>query len=755
MPKTQTMAFSGTLSSLTKWSARGLVIAGALLAATSGALAATTSGLDARPSNTTCLAGPKPVSGGVQLKQVWPELGAVVPFAIRNAPDNSAFYVVSRQGQMYRFNPGHTPVLVLDLSSEVGLNNQSNAYTDPPIGSENWGLVSFAFDPNFATNGRVFVLYNGRKASDPYTISQVARYTLKADRSAFDPASRLQIISQPQPSGYLHHFGDLAFGPDGDLYVGSGDGTLNGPEFVASVPAQDLSDLRGKILRLDVRNGTSAAPYAIPADNPWKNVAGARPEIYALGVRNPWRFSFDAVTGDLWLGDVGEAEWEEVDVVPKGANLGWNAWEANQCRSDYAGPGTCASLGATAPAISIAHNGKYMSVTGGIVYRGSAISDLYGKYIFALYGPQELYSVTKTGTQYTSKKLLDTTGGLTDFFTDSNGEIYGLDPWAGKIFELVPGDNGNGTEIPQLLSETGCVRPYNHAVAKVSLIPYSVNSPLWSDGAGKKRWAALPNGKTIDVLDDGDFSFPVGSVLMKNFMFKGKPFETRLLKRHDDGTWAGYTYQWNSAGTDATLVPSDGLTIQVRTNQGALINWKLPSRGECLLCHTAAANYALGPEIAQLNGNFHYNETGRTANQVTTWDAIGMFSEPLSAPVSALPALADYNDASLPTTPRARAYLHANCSFCHRPENITRATMDLRFETPVHDMNVCGIKPNIGDLGIADAQLLYPQHPELSIIPVRMRARGDNQMPPLGTVLAHFRGYTVVENWIRRKDVCQ
>ena len=258
-----------------------------------------TPGLDARPSNTTCLAGAAPGDGPVELARVWPEFGNISVFDARLAPGTTdEFYVIARAGLMYKYTPGSAPLSVLNVTALVGVNNGSNAYLRPGDegftgwGSENWGLVGIALHPNFQQNGWVFLAINGRASGADYTTSSVVRYTMNADRTGVVANSKLLIISQPQPDGYLHHFGQLAFGPDGFLYVGSGDGTLNGSTYFPHVPAQKLSDLRGKILRLNVNNSTAAQPYTIPAGN----LSGGLPEIYAFGVRNPWRFSFDART---------------------------------------------------------------------------------------------------------------------------------------------------------------------------------------------------------------------------------------------------------------------------------------------------------------------------------------------------------------------------------------------------------------------------------------------------------------------------
>lgn len=737
------------------WAA-GLVLAAIAMAAAPGW--AQVSGLDMRPANGTCLAGAAP-SRAVQVQQVWPELSSVSPFDVRLTPDKSEFYAIARQGKVYRFTPGSAPTLVLDIASRVGVNNQDNAYADPPQGSENWGLVSLAFHPDFQQNGWMFVLYNGRQANDPYTTSSVARYTLKPDRSAFDGASGLVIIQQAQPNGNLHHFGHLAFGPDGYLYVGSGDGSVSGPSEFPKIRAQHLDDLRGKIMRLDVNNSSPQAPYAIPTDNPFNGVAGAKWEVFARGFRNPWRFSFDSATGELWVGDVGQGDIEEVSIVPPGGNMGWNVFEGTLCHTDFPGPGTCATIPTVPPVAEISHGGEFqyrtfMSVTGGFVYRGSALPSLFGKYVFALYGPNTVYTVSRENNQVTLNKLLDTPTGIASFFTDGQNELYGIDPFKAVIYKFVAGAGGGDTRIPQLLSQTGCVDPLNPQVASQGMIPYGVRSELWSDGADKTRWIALPNGASIDIQNDGDFSFPNGSVLMKTFLFQGSPVETRLLKHHDDGSWAGYTYEWTADRANATLVPDGGKNVQVLDNAGVAIGWRFPSRGECLICHTQAADFVLGPEIAQLNYNFAYPSTGRIGNQLVTWDHVGLFSGPLPGGVASLPALADYGNAAWPVADRARSYLHSNCSMCHRPSNPIRATMDLRYQSTLAEMNICGVRPNIGELGIVGANLFYPARPDLSMIPARMSIRGANQMPPVASTIVHNQGVNVISTWIMQTVAC-
>ena len=267
---------SATAESSTMLKGRPRLAAGLALAAIAMAAApswAQVSGLDMRPANGTCLAGAAP-SRAVQVQQVWPELSSVSPFDVRLTPDKSEFYAIARQGKVYRFTPGSAPTLVLDITSRVGVNNQDNAYADPPQGSEQWGLVSLAFHPDFQQNGWMFVLYNGRQANDPYTTSSVARYTLKPDRSAFDRAwsssssSRLSRTATCTTSA-------TSRSARTDISTSAAATAVRTSEF-PKIRAQYLDDLRGKILRLDVNNSSPQAPYAIPADNPFNGVADAR-----------------------------------------------------------------------------------------------------------------------------------------------------------------------------------------------------------------------------------------------------------------------------------------------------------------------------------------------------------------------------------------------------------------------------------------------------------------------------------------------
>jgi hypothetical protein len=212
--------------------------------------------------------------------------------------------------------------------------------------------------------------------------------------------------------------------------------------------------------------------------------------------------------------------------------------------------------------------------------------------------------------------------------------------------------------------------------------------------------------------------------------------------RHTDGEWAGYTYEWNAGGTDATrVIGGKTVTLDGRT-------WLFPSEAECLACHTEAAGRSLSIELAQLNGPLTYPQTGRMANQVVTLNAVGMFSPPVTTPPSELPWMPDPFGTVGPLAERARAYLHTNCSQCHRPNGGTPTDLDLRYTTAVGGMNACDREPQSGSLGIFDARIIAPGAAERSVLLARADRRDAHGMPPVGSVLVDTDGVALLRQWI-------
>jgi uncharacterized repeat protein (TIGR03806 family) len=549
-----------------------------------------------------------------------------------------------------------------------------------------------------------------------------------------------------------HNGGQIAFGPnDGYLYIGFGDGGSGGDPLSTG---QDTSDLLGSFLRIDV---DAAVPYAIPSDNPFPNGpmcsadhnvdSGNCAEIFAWGVRNPWRWSFDTATGTLWAGDVGQSEREEIDQVTRGGNYGWDCEEGTLA---FGSPAQSCGI-ATGLIPPVHEYGRTLgsSVTGGYVYRGIALPALAGRYVFADYGSGRIWRLVDNGSGgFTAQELLDTAFAIASFGQDNDDELYVVDIGGGTLHKIVDGGGAApapGAPVPTLLSDTGCVTPQDASAAASGLIPYDVAAPFWSDGAAKERWLAIPDGTTIGVGADGDFVLPNGTVLMKHFRLNGELVETRLFMRHPDGEWAGYSYEWNAQRTDATLVQGGKVGAQ---------NWIFPSGNDCLTCHTSSAGFALGLEVAQLNHDFTYASTGRTANQLRTLDAVAMFASPLGDP-SVQPALANPGDFGVTLDAAARAYLHTNCAHCHRPSGPTPSSMDLRFSTALNATAACDAAPQSGDLGLTDAQIIAPGAPDSSVLLARMNRRDAQSMPPLASNVVDAEGVGLVRNWIESLSGCQ
>jgi uncharacterized repeat protein (TIGR03806 family) len=704
------------------------------------------SGLDARPSNTTCVAPQKSGNAGatIALQRVFPSLTFNQPLALLQAPGDDTRWFVLEKGSGAS---GTARVRVFANTANASTASTFLALT--VNASSEGGLLGMAFHPNWATNRQAFVSFT---EGSPM-VSVVARFTSSDNGLTLDPGSRQDIIRVNQPFEN-HNGGNIAFGPDGFLYIGFGDGGSGGDP---DGHAQDTTDLLGDLLRLDVDGG---APYAIPggpSGNPFRGNAfcpadhsGTQncPEIYAWGFRNPWRWSFDSATGDLWVGDVGQNAFEEVDRVQRGGNYGWDCREG---LSAFGSPApSCA--GATGLIDPVHQYGRALgiSITGGYVYRGAALPALVGSYLFADFGSGRIWRLLGNGSGgFNSIELLDTNLSIASFGQGNDRELYVVDHAGGGLHEIVDGGGAApGSPVPTLLSATGCVLAANPSQPSAGLVPYDVAAPFWSDGATKERWLAIPNGTSIAVAGDGDFTFPNGTVLMKHFRLGGNLVETRLFMRHPDGDWAGYSYEWNAQRTDASLVQG-GKTVTIGAQ-----SWTFPSGNDCLACHTAAAGFALGLESAQLNHDFTYASTGRTANQLRTLDDIVMFTTPLGDP-ALQPKLPDPFGASAPLAERARAYLHTNCAQCHRPNGPTSVTIDLRFATPLATTGVCDAPPQAGDLGLANARIVAPGNPNASVLLARMNRRDAVQMPPLASSSIDAAGVALIRDWIAGLTSCQ
>ena len=426
-----------------------------------------------------------------------------------------------------------------------------------------------------------------------------------------------------------------------------------------------------------------------------------------------------------------------MDLIERGGNYGWRCREGahdfntSGCTTGYIDP------------VTEYGRGQGNSITGGFVYRGSAIPELVGRYVFADYGSGRFWALQPDGQGgYVNDQIIDTNFGPTSFGVDQDGELYFTDIDTSRLRKIEPAGVPVPDTIAAALSASGCVDPADVTQPYAGLLPYDVNAAFWSDGAAKERYIGLPNGTTIARGADGDWTFPNGTVIVKNFRLGGDLVETRHLMRHPDGVWAGYTYEWNAQQTEATRVRG-GKTVSIAGQ-----DWIYPSEGQCMECHTSDAGFALGPEDAQLNRDFIYPSTQRVANQLETIDHVMMFSSPLPGPAGTLPSMPDPSDAAADLGDRARAYLHTNCAQCHRPDGPTPSTMDLRYTTALPDTVACDAMPLEGDLGIANARLIAPGDSARSLIVERAGRRDSHGMPPLGSNVLDTAGISLLSNWI-------
>lgn len=700
------------------------------------------SGLDVRPDNKTCVAGDRPSSTvTLAIERAFPNLANFTnPVLLLQAPRNAAtWYVVEQAGRVRAFDNQESTTatrVFIDIASRVRSGGEM-------------GLLGMAFHPNYPTDPRVFLSYTHDSGT---LVSRVSEFRTRDGGMTLDPSSELILLTAAQPATN-HNGGYIGFGPDGHLHIGLGDGGSGGDPWGTIGNGQNLLTTLGKMLRIDINGTTGAVPYRIPSGNPYagnppcNTGSGTQscPEILAYGFRNPWRWSFDRASGELWVGDVGQSALEEIDRVIVGGNYGWRCFEGTQTYNSNCGPNAASSL----PPIAEYGRTAGQSVTGGFVYRGTAIPALAGRYVFGDFVTGRVWHIpsdTRPTVDVTAAPALATGLSIASFGEGTDGELY-LVNYVGTLHRLRPGA-GSGATVPTKLSDTGCVQQNDPARPATGLVPFAPNAPFWSDGATKERYLGLPNGTTMSVLVDGDFELPVGSVLMKSFRLGGRLVETRLFMRHTDGEWAGYTYEWNAQGTEANRVIG-GKTVSIDGQ-----NWVLPSEAQCLACHTAAAGRSLGLEIAQLNGNLLYPQTGRIANQVVTLNAVQMLDPPETRAPSAMPSLPDPYGGNGSLAERARAYLHTNCAQCHRPNGGTPTNLDLRYTTTLAGTNACNVTPQAGDLGIANGRIVAPGDAARSVLLARMDRRDASAMPPLASKVVDTAGVSLVRNWINSLAGC-
>lgn len=357
----------------------------------------------------------------IQLVDAFPNLNFSQPLYLTHAPDdNDRLFLVQQNGYIYVFDNDEdvtSRALFLDVQNRINSNQGEQ------------GLLGLAFHPSYDQNGYFYINYT--TGDNQTRRSVISRFSVDpADPNQADPNSEMILLEISQP--YTNHNGGmLAFGPDGYLYIGLGDGGSGGDP---QNNAQNRTNLLGTILRIDVDESSGSLNYGIPPDNPfYDNNQGFREEIYAYGLRNPWRFSFDMPTGQLWAGDVGQNAWEEIDIIVSGGNYGWRIMEGNHC---YNPPNDCDQTGLILPILEYDHT-QGESITGGYVYRGALEPALQGAYIYGDFSSGRIWSLRYDGQNVTDQMLLlESQMSLSSFGVDASGELYMLDYFGGKIYRF-------------------------------------------------------------------------------------------------------------------------------------------------------------------------------------------------------------------------------------------------------------------------------------------------------------------------------
>lgn len=523
--------------------------------------------------------------------------------------------------------------------------------------------------------------------------------------------------------------GSLVRLADGQLLLGLGD--LGQPDQIGA------SDYAGSILPLDAETFQP------------------QPRM-ATGLRQPF-LAADPVMGSLFVLDfVPDGPWE-ANRVEEGMNFGWPTLAGFGCWP----PGsTCSGIGFTRPVYTSPFNASDGFVAGAFAYDPGA-PDLHGWFVTINSATGEVGAIRDTGGMFLSHLSLTSfaPGALTGVGSDDEGRVFLLAD--GGVYTLRPAD-GEPNAFPTRLSQMDAFLAAGRGQDQTGsgIIPYRPSATLWTDNARKERFLALPGLSQIGFREEDGWDFPVGGGVVKNFilptderdgLYQEKRVETRLLLKSAAG-WRGFTYRWNEGETDAILLPrSLNRAVSITEEDGASLDyeWFYPSRTDCFECHTNAANTVLGLNTAQMNYEITYPETGVQDNQLRALDHISVFSSPLPAAPGQLDRMPAQDDTSASIALRARAFLHSNCAFCHRPNGGGQIGTDFRWSTPLHEMGIVNDRPSGFDLDIEDAYLLLPGHPGQSVLPARMETLDPAyKMPPLARRRVAEDDLALIRQWI-------
>lgn len=730
------------------------------------------------------------------------------PVYITSAPRRTDLFVCDKKGKIYRFDndPNVSEMsLFMDISERCKITPNASfgeVVFHPDFGlsespNRNYIYVHYFWSPDPKEVGPA---NQAADWQDELALSgywRLSRFTvLEGSEFEVDHESE-NILIQQYDAHHWHNGGSMFFDKTGFLYLTSGD--IGGDKNFYQAGQSLTEGLFGTVLRIDVdkdpsrshpirrqptdhdRRGTKpegwtaksySQGYYIPNDNPWLDESGALlEEFWCIGIRSPHRMSYDAQTGDIFVGDVGQFKKEEVNKIVKGGNYQW-PYKDGTLTGFAPKPTTLIGIDQP-PAYQYDHTSQGAAIVGGYVYRGfEHAAALNGKYLFSEHQAGHVWTMDPAANN--KVEYLTTVGGSgfhngpSSFGTDHNGEIYlcvlkrnsSAQNTNGRILKLARKQESYNYEPPKLLSQTGAFTDVAKLEPAAHLFPYQPAAQFWSDGAIKQRFMSIPENKSITFSPLGNWQFPQGSVFVKHFDYpidatdpsKTKPIETRFFIHGLDGQYFGFSYRWNDEGTDAELLSgkySEKRDIEVNDVSGekTKVQWEYPSRSECMHCHTQSAGHVLGIRTHQLNCEFAYTEDSEKKNQLLTLSENWLLSEKLSEELlgSLLKSYA-IDDQTAPLADRVRSYLDTNCSQCHQPGGVY-AGFDGRYTTPLDKQGIVNSKP-IRNYGIEGQALIKPGQLDKSILLQRVHSLGEEKMPPIGKNIIDAKAVDVIKEWV-------
>jgi putative heme-binding domain-containing protein len=679
-----------------------------------------------------------------RIVSAFPRLKFELPTSLEVIPGTNRLLITERAGRILSFSSS-AEVAQADLVADL------RNFLPSSLTGQNISLFDGELHPKFSDNRYLFVTYVHPEGGGQ---TRVSRLTLTRDESPrLVPGSEQVVITWPSGG---HNAGCLEFGTDGYLYIATGDGSGPNPPDARN-SGQDVSDLFGSILRINVDHASGERAYSVPPDNPFVGMPNARPEIWAYGLRNPWKFGIDPQTNDVFAADNGWESWEMVHRIVRGGNCGWPVMEGRVAlRSDIA-PGPTPII----PPVKDHPHTEANSVIGGPVYRGSKLPDLNGSFVYGDYITGTIWAIRpdKDGA-YSHRTLVDTDQRIVAFREGPNGELYVLDyDLTGQIYELLPSDRPDTSEsFPRRLSETGLFTSVEKMEPAAGVVPYSVLVEPWMDGADAQRWVAIPGSAEIDLAASPveASSFREGTVFVKHLTLsqpggEAIRLETQLL-HYEGGVWSPYSYLWDDSNRDAFLVDAIGANRPLQVADAKLPNgvrertWHVNATNECKLCHNAGPKFVLGFVANQLDGATGQRQFSK-ASQLSLLAAQGVIRREPKVDAATW-RLVDPHDTKQSLDDRARSYLHANCAMCHHPGGNAIVSFFLRRDLPFDKLNT-NKGTGIGMFEIRDAKIIATGDPYRSLLLYRMSKLGYARMPYIGSQVVDSAGVALVGEWIR------